>query len=278
MSKAILLTVAISLCAYRLPAQSSSTLFGARGSGMGYTTSCLSDEWSLFNNIGGLAKVKESAVAFSYDAMPSFKPFNKAALVIAIPAKIGVWGIGLYRFGDNLYNEQIFTGGFSSSFGLASLGLRFNYIQYKVDGFGRKGILSLNIGGVAQLTPVLCVGAHIINVVQPKISNAQDEHIPTVLIVGLLFTPEKNILIGTELEKDLDYKPTWKTGIEYRIYKKFTFRTGFNIHPNAGFFGLGFKTSKFSFDYGHDFSLSIGGRHQATVGYKFKQSKKMNEK
>ena len=39
-------------------AQSSSTLIGGRAGGLAYSSSCLDDEWSIFNNIGGLAKLK----------------------------------------------------------------------------------------------------------------------------------------------------------------------------------------------------------------------------
>ncbi len=274
MIKALPLTVIITFCCHFLLAQSSSTAIGARACALGYASSCLTDEWSVFNNIGGLASVKRTTAAFSYDTQPSFRPFNKAAVVFAVPLKIGVAGLGAYRFGDNSYNEQIFAAGFSSTFGLASLGLKASYIQYNAQGFGRKGILSISLGGVAMLTPQLTVGAYIINLNQPLMSDTNGEHLPTVLAAGIAFEASENTLIVTELNKDLDYPPTWKTGIAYTVHEKFTVRTGFNVQPNAGFFGLGFRPNKFSLDYAYRYSPGIGDRHQATVGYHFYQNTK----
>jgi hypothetical protein len=247
---------------------------GARASGMGHASSCLDDEWSVFNNMGGLASVNTIRAAFAFDAQPTFKPFNKAAAVLVVPLKIAVAGLGVYRFGDNVYSEQILTTGLSGKLGLASLGIKLNYVQYNAAGFGRKGVLSLSFGGIAALTPQLSVGAHIINLNQPKISDVDDERLPTVLIAGISFKPSTRTLITTEVEKDLDYKATWKTGLEYEVHKKLSFRTGFNIHPNAGFFGLGFKPRKFSLDYAYHYRPSLGSRHQATVGYKFNAPQK----
>lgn len=247
---------------------------GARASGLGYASSCLSDEWSIFNNIGALATLKDVKVGFTYDAHPSFKPFNKAAMVFVIPLEVGVAGLGVYRTGDNLYNEQILTAGFSSKFGLASLGIKLNYIQYNVDGFGRKGVFSLSFGGVAELTPRLSVGAYIVNLNQPKLSIIDDNRLPTQLIAGISFKASGKVIIATELEKDLDYPLMWKSGMECQIHKKFTVRTGFNVSPTGGFMGFGFNPRKFTLDYACQYRFNLGMRHQATVGYKFKAKEK----
>jgi hypothetical protein len=148
----------VSLCVmilswqYSLFAQSSSTLIGARAAGMAYSSAALSDEWSALNNVAGLAKVTSIVAAFTYDAQPSFKPFNKAAATFSCPLKTGVAGVGLFHFGDDLYNEQLITLGYSNTFGLASLGIKVNYIQYNIQGFGRKAALTASFGGIAELT------------------------------------------------------------------------------------------------------------------------------
>jgi hypothetical protein len=247
---------------------------GARATGMGYASSCLTDEWSVFNNIAGLSKLDMLRAACTYDAQPNFKPFNKAAAVIAMPLTIGVAGIGCYRFGDDIYNEHIISAGYSTSFGLASLGIKLNYIQYNAQGFGKKGVVSVSFGGIAELTPQLKVGAHIINLNQPSISTIDGERLPTILIAGIALKLSERTTITSELEKDLDFKPTWKTGAEQTIHKKFLLRTGFNIHPGAAFFGFGFRHRKFSCDYALQYRPSIGSRHQASVCFKFKDQTK----
>ncbi len=257
------------LCASSSPAQSSSTLIGGRAGGLAYSSSCLDDEWSIFNNIGGLAKVENTTVSFACDAQPSFKPFNRMAAVIALPLKFGVAGAGVFRFGDRLYSEQILALGFSNEFGLASLGLKVNYIQYKAEGFGTKGVFTLSFGGIAKITEKISVGAHIINLNQPNLSTLEREKLTTILIVGGAVKLSSQTFITTELEKDLSYPVKWKSGVEYQPYKKFIFRTGFQVNPAAAFFGCGFRPKKFKLDYSYQHNFSLGSRHQATVGYLF---------
>jgi hypothetical protein len=242
---------------------------GARVQGLGFASAALTDEWCVFNNIGGLAKVNQITTACTYEARPGIAAFNTMAAVAALPFSFGVTGVGIFRFGDDLYNEQLVTAGFSNTFGLASLGIRVNYIQYHAEGFGNKGVLSVGFGGIATLSPVFAIGAYITNINQPTLSE-DDERLPTILTAGIAFTPSDKLLITAELEKDLEYTPVWKAGLEYAFYKKFSFRTGFNLEPNAAFIGLGFKPEKFRLDYAFMQNSEQGARHQATVAYRLK--------
>jgi len=257
------------LCALISNAQSSSTLIGGRAAGLAYSSSCLEDEWSIFNNIGGLAAVESTTVSFTYDSQPSFKPFNRMAAILALPLKFGVAGAGVFRFGDRLYSEQILALGFSNKFGLASLGLKVNYIQYKAEGFGSKGVLTISFGGIAKLTEKISVGAHVININQPNLSTLEREKISTILIVGSTVKLSSEMFITTELEKDLSYPVKWKSGFEYQLYKKFIARTGVQVNPTSAFFGFGFRPKKFKLDYAYQHNFTLGARHQATVGYVF---------
>jgi hypothetical protein len=253
-------------------AQSVSTLMGGRANGMGYASATLFDEWGMFNNIAGIAKIESTTASFAYDLHPSLVGANRTAALIAHPFKIGVVGVGAYRFGDNLYNEHILSAGFSNTFGIASLGLKVNYIQYQTEGFGTKGVVSINFGGIAQLTPILAVGAYITNINQPELNEL--EKLPTRLAAGISITPTEKIIINTELEKDLEYDPTWKAGIEYKFHSKFCARTGYNINPNTAFFGLGFKTKKFNIDYALQHNVLLSLSHQASIRYEFNKSTK----
>ena len=223
------------------------------------------DTWSVFNNIAGTAKLKKVSAAFTYDAHPALAGANRTAAAFAVPIKLGVVSAGAFRFGDNLYNEHVLSVGFSNQFGLAALGAQVNYIQYRTEGFGSKGVWSVNMGGIAELTSKISIGAYIQNINQPEISEL--EKLPTKLIAGISFKPIDKVFIATEIEKDLEYDPTWKMGIEYKFHKKFCGRTGYNVNPNAAFFGLGFNTNKFTIDYALQHSTSLSLSHQASITY-----------
>jgi hypothetical protein len=249
-------------------AQSASLLMGARATGLGYSTACLADEWSVMNNPGGLADVKSLTFSASQNLHPYLKSFNRVAGIFVIPVGKTVCGLGVYRFGDELYNEQVASAVFSNRFGLASLGLKINYVQYFAEGFGTRGVFTVSFGGVATLTPQLMLGAHITNINQPTISSNYEEKIPTRLSAGMALKASEKVLLTTEIEKDLDRKMIWKTGIEYQFNKKFFFRTAFNVDPDAAFLGVGFSPRNFAVAYAFQYELNAGMNHQATVAYK----------
>jgi hypothetical protein len=245
--------------------QSVNTLMGSRTAGVGYASATLADEWSLFNNVGGLAKSKTFCGAFAYEARPSLPGANRMAATFITPSKFGVGAIGFFRFGDELYSEQMVTGGFSNQFGIASLGLKLNYIQYRAEGFGTKKAVSINFGGIAELTHKISVGAYITNINQPRISMQDSERVPTRLSAGVSFKASEKVLLLTEIEKDLEHSPIVKGAFEYTIHKKVFVRNGFNLNPNAGFFGIGFVTRWLKIDYAIQYNRSLNFSHQASA-------------
>jgi hypothetical protein len=242
---------------------------GARANGLGYASACLQDEWALFNNVAGLSTLDHQSAFSTYDWQPSIPLGNRMAAGIGLPTKLGVAGAGFFRFGDNVYSEQIFSAGFANQFGLASLGVKINYIQYNAEGFGRKGLVTVSLGGIAEITPQLKIGAHIININQPRLSSSEEETLSTTLIAGLLFAPTEKVLISTEVEKVLEFNPTWKVAIEYLPLTTVALRTGFNLHPSAAFFGAGFRRKKIRLDYALQYSVITGTGHQASISYQF---------
>lgn len=249
---------------------------GARTSALGNTSSIISDEWSLLNNVGGLSKVKEISTAFAVEMKPALPESSRMAAIFSTPLKKGAMGVGIFKFGDNMYSEQILTAGYSNQLGIASLGIKFNYIQYKAEGFGTKSALSISAGGIAEITPQLSIGAHIQNINQPNLANG--EKLPTRIAAGLSFKPTEQVLLVTEVEKDLTYDPIVKAGIEYCIHKKVFARTGFNLHPEAAFFGIGFKGWRLKFDYAIQYTNSLNFAHQASACYRIEKIRKESDR
>ena len=268
--KTLALYTILALAVHQTAAQSAMNNVGARAMALGFTSSTLHDEWAIYNNVAGVAKVDHPVAAFTSEINPAFPAFNRmAALFVAPIKKAGVAGLAAYRFGDNLYNEQILSAGFANKMGLASLGIKVNYFQYYAEGFGNTQAFTISFGGIAELTPKLLIGAHIVNINQPKRSEQTGERMPTLLVLGLGFKLSEKLLVVSEVEKDLDYDLRWKSGVEYSVHKKFVARTGFNLKPQAGFVGLGFKPKKFQLDYAFQYNSNLGTIHQATVGYSF---------
>ncbi len=244
---------------------------GARAQGMGNASACLSDVWAITNNVAGLAGIKSPEVAASYHAVPFFTPFNRMAAVTGIPLKSGVLGASMFRFGDDLYSEQILSVAFANTYGLASLGLKANVLQFRAEGLETRTTFSLSFGGIATLTPELSLGAHIVNINQPVINELTEERLPTLLTAGIALKLSNQLVTAIEIEKDLSHSPVMKAGIEYKVFEKISFRTGFNLHPQSGFFGIGCSVRKFDLSYAMQLADAIGLSHQASVGFVFQR-------
>lgn len=268
-----LLTLIFLLTANVLKAQSVSALMGARSTGLAYASTTLKDEWAIQNNIGGVANIDLVNIGFAASIHPSLEGSNRLAATSSFPTSLGAISLGVFRFGDNIYNEQIISIGYGHKLGLASLGLKANYVQYRAEGFGRQTALTLGFGGIADITPLLSIGAYVTNINQPRLGSG-DTRVPTKLTAGLGFRPIKKVLILTEIEKDLELNPKWKTGIEYLIYQKLAVRTGFNLNPSTTFFGLGVESWKVKLDFATTFSRALKLSYQASASYSLSKSNK----
>src|SRR5258706_4634710 len=151
-------------------AQSTSTLMGARAAGLGYTSATLADEWALFNNVAGLARIDQASTSFAYEIRPALLGANRMAASISAPSKIGTMGIGIFRFGDDVYSEHLVSLGVANQIGNTSLGGKINYIQYRIESFGIYSALSFDFGGITRITPQISIGAYITNLTQSKLA------------------------------------------------------------------------------------------------------------
>ncbi|HLZ17172.1 MAG TPA: hypothetical protein VKQ08_09030, partial [Cyclobacteriaceae bacterium] len=204
-------------------------------------------------------------VAFAYEARPALAGANRMAASFSSPLKIGAIGLGIFRFGDDVYSEHMAVLGFAHAIGNTSLGARVNYVQYLAEGFGKNSAVSVDFGGITQITPQIFIGAGITNLTQSKLIGTDGERLPLRLVAGIGLKPSDKIFIGSELDKDIEYPISWRTGVEYSIYKKVFFRTGFNLNPNAAYFGLGVQKKNLKFDYAIRFNPLLGAAHQASA-------------
>ena len=250
-------------------AQMSHTEFGARSKGLGNSNSILTDEWSIFNNVGGISGVENGVVFFGYDTNTNIEGFDIVAAGAIQPLKFGSIGMSVFKFGDELFSEQSVSVAYGNKVGFVRLGFKLSYYQMRIDEFGTAGSLYFDIGGIIELLPKLNFGAYISNFTLSKLSNPERSELPVVMKLGLLYTPVNKVRLNLDIYKDVAYKPIVRAGLEYVIIEKFYLRTGLNTDPFTSYFGGGILLDRFKIDYALGNNDFLGVSHQAAISFIF---------
>ena len=258
---------------YKSNAQSGDYQSGARAMGMGEASVTLHDEWSALNNIGGISGVETPSASFAYANHYGIEGFNSMSAVLAVPCHWGVAALSIFHFGDDLYNEQKLAIGFGNKIGFVRLGVQIDYLQYNIEGYGRKGVVLAEFGGTAELLPQLVFGAYIFNINQATLIKEQRERVPVLMRTGLSFRPVNYLMVNAEISKDVDFKAVFMAGIEYVLKKRFYFRTGIKTNPSTNYFGLGMHAGRVQFDYAFSTTYALGFIHQASVNYQIRKKR-----
>ncbi len=236
--------------------------------GLGGISSPMENHWAIFNNPAGLNKTDHITGVFAYQTIFNFSPFNTVSAAINIPTAIGVGSFGAYRFGDELFSSQMVSFGFAKRIGIMSLGVKANFLQYNIDGFGKRSVFVAEIGGIAALSPEISFGTHIYNFTQSVINAESQEKVPTLIRLSVDYHPNDQLNLFIEGEKDVDLDPDFKFGMSYKVIDELILRTGFSTVSNKHSFGAGFEIKRFTIDYGLRANQNVGSTHNFGLTYK----------
>lgn len=247
---------------------------GARSAAIGNASVCLIDVWATYHNQANLAYYKNITAGVYYENKYLVKEMSLQAVSLVLPTKkLGVFGVSFSRFGYSLYNESKYGVSYARTFGPNfSAGVQMNYLSAHVgENYGTKGAFTVELGVRANITKQLVVGFHAYNLTRAKMANYNNERIPTVLRLGLQYDFSQKVFLSAEVEKDIDYKPMFKAGMEYRPAKLFYIRAGIATNPFISSFGIGFNISdKVNIDLASAVHPVLGLSPMASLSYNFK--------
>lgn len=265
----------------QLLAQFESLSIGARTQGIGQIQTVFSDSWCIFNNVGQLGKIKQNEAVLSYSARFQTNAFQTIALGYVHqlenkkkdklnPKKLGALGIGIEKFGDNLYNELKIGIGYGINIENAGIGIKINYIQQYFQNLGARGTISIDAGSQVKLHKNWQVAASIFNLNNAQLQSdyGANMRVPTIMRAGVLYEPLQNIKLATEIEKDLRFALVYRIGLEYEWRKNWHIRTGFSPKFSVWSAGVGFKSKQWTFDYALQPRHLLGFSHHFSFNLK----------
>jgi hypothetical protein len=248
---------------------------GVRSAALGHASSTLFDVWSARNNQGSLGFVRKTEVGAFYENRFFVKELSQSGFAVAAPIKKGTFGISYSSLGYNLYRESQAT----LSYGMklsenVSAGIGVDYLNTKIaDIYGQAHAFTGSFGLTAKILPQMVVSTHIYNPFRAKITNYNNEKIPTIFKLGAQYIFSKKVFIVAEAEKTSAKKINIKGGIEYNPSSLIYLRVGGSSYPTQAAFGLGVNYNGLKIDMSTSYHNVLGFSPQIGLSYAFGKDK-----
>ncbi len=245
---------------------------GGRSSSMAGASVALSDFWSLQNNQAGLAYYNHFAAGAYYENRFLTKELSLKSGGLVLPVKSGVFGLKVSYFGYSAYNESKFGLAYARKLGEhIAVGVQLDYLLTAFgNDYGRKGVATFEIGILSKINDHLSLGAHIFNPITAKIAEYGDERIPAVIRIGAAYRFDDKLLATVEVEKETEFDPITKFGLEYRIIQEIYVRGGIASNPGLYSFGFGVNLKNLKLDFSSSVHQVLGFSPQISMTYRFK--------
>lgn len=148
--------------------------------------------------------------------------------------------------------------------------MQLNYHTVRIgDGYGSTSAVSVEAGVLAQLSDELWLGAHVYNPNRAKLAEFNDERLPSIFRLGLRYDFSEKVLAALEVEKDVDFDPVMKAGVEYHVVEYLYLRAGIATNPQQSTFGFGLVLKQFKLDVATGLHSQLGYSPQVSLLYQF---------
>ena len=218
------------LLSFSLAKAGDNSPLGARSQGMaGCGTALTGDLWNAQNNQAGLAFIKHFQAGAFFESRFLVDDLAMNGFAAALPTKPGVFSLEVTSLGlVKLYSENKVGVGFAKTFGPKfAASVQLNYFNTHIaENYGSSSTACGEFGLIAVPVKNLTIGFHLFNPTRSKLNGSLPERLPTIMRLGTRYDFSDRVFISLEAEKDVDFKPIIRGGIEYRPLPGFYLRAG----------------------------------------------------
>jgi hypothetical protein len=245
---------------------------GARSAATGDASVSYIDTWSTFNNPSALGFTDKIQMGFSYKNNFLMKELSQMSFAFSLPVKkVGVFHLGVDRFGYDQFASNKFGIGYSRKFGkIFSLGTQINLHWIHIgDIYGNKVTASGSVSFLVKPMKNWNIGVNVYNITATPISIDARDRINTIFRLGTSYLIGGKFMVSVEGEASLQYDPTFKAGIDYRPIPLLAIRAGINTYPMSPTFGFGIDYKKINFDFAGKWHPVLGFSPIGSLSYSF---------
>lgn len=246
---------------------------GGKSMSMSNASVSVFDEWAHFNNPGAVGASDQVMVGISYENRFLLKELQGQSVVAVIPMKLGAISVGGHMYGYRLYRS--FKGGVGYSLPLAEnfyagVQLNFQGIQLS-ENYGSKNTMTAEAGLYYKIKDNWNVGISVFNLGRAKLAEFNDDRFSTVMRFGTSYLFSDKFLVSAEVDKDLEFKPRFRVGLEYQIVENFFTRAGVATNRTEMSFGFGYRMKTIEFSIGSAYDQLLGWSPHFSISYKGKK-------
>jgi len=227
---------------------------GVNGTGIRYLPFTGRSSESIWWNQAGLAQLGKPTVGI-FSALPFGVPeLRHAGIAVTLPLGIGGGGFSLQRLGNgNYYGQQIgFAYGRPLHESLA-IGARWNISALSMPGRENPLQMDADFGFISKIGARVQFGFHAAGIWSLRKAR------PVAVHVTMGFKSSEKVFLALEIEKDVDFPPDLRAGVEYRPSESLFLRFGSSLNPAKALFGVGYLLSEgISVDFAVEMHTTLG--------------------
>ncbi len=227
--------------------------------------------WSLYGNQAALSSLKKLNAGLNYYNKYNLDELNSISAIVAMPVSDVVYGLSLYRYGFSVYNENrvSLTGAkLVSPYLSVGVQLDYNFVSANHQNYNSESISS-QIGVLWIPSKIFKIGLHVNNPLRNSILSDTKLKNSTITSLGLSYSPNDEVSLYYEIDKNFEILFNNKIGIQYTLLKSLSLRTGFMTLPKSYSVGLGYRLREFSIDVAYQFHPLLIDQKQISISYEF---------
>lgn len=185
-------------------------------------------------NQAGLAELQQAGVGFFTERRFGLKELALHVAAAAMPIKGGGVGVALQYSGFAAFNEGRASLAYAKRLGRISLGVQFNYTRLSIGG----GAVGAEVSGRWMVADKLAAGVRVVT--GGRFQQAENEKVPAVYQMGLVYRASDQVCIHADLMKEEDRPLNVVAGVQYNI-EQLSLRLGIATATGEPFFSAGWQ-------------------------------------
>ncbi len=242
---------------------------GARSAGLGGSYLVMHDAWSAMHNQAGLVYLNGISAGVFYENRFGLNELSDKGAVVAMPVGNSAFAVSYKSFGYSSFSTSRASLAYALKFtDKFSFGLQFNYHNTRIgENYGTASSISFEGGFLYKMSEKISLAAHLYNPNRAKLSDFNDERIPSMLRLGAGYHFSNKVVMTGEVRKASDAKASIRAGLEYQLAEQIALRAGFGSSPSQYSFGFGWKLKTFQLDVATGYHLVLGFTPQLSLTY-----------